>query len=107
MEELENIKKILKDHEKRILEIESIGKKPIGKINKQLGKRKTISDLLMELKQSSFFNQPRFVSDIVEKLAENGYHYSGESLTYALLEAVRTKSLGRIKKEKKWAYVKR
>jgi hypothetical protein len=107
MRELEKIKKTLEDHEKRILKIESVGKKSIGQINKQSGKHKTIPELLIELKQSSFFNQPRFVSDIVEKLAENGHHYSGHSLTYALLDAVRTKSLGRIKKEKKWMYVKR
>jgi hypothetical protein len=107
MDELSNIKKILKDHEKRIAKLESGGKKIIGKSSKHSEKRKTIPELLVELKQSSFFNQPKFVSEIVEKLAELGYHYSGDSLTYALLEAVRTKSLGRIKKENKWGYVKR
>lgn len=69
--------------------------------------KKSIMDHFKELKAEKFFDKPRFLREIGEKLVEKGYHYPLESLTDPLQRAVRRRVLGRIKKEGKWAYVKR
>lgn len=107
MSQEEDIKKILKkleEHEKRIKDLENRVK---GKSKEAFTKKKSISDHLETLKSKNFFDQPKAVQDIVEKLGQGGYHYRPESLTWALQQAVRKGTLGRIKKEKKWAYCKR
>lgn len=100
----EEIKKILDNHEKRISELE---KKLVGSIKKPVAERKTISDHLDYLKSEGFFDQPKKASEIVEELAHEGFHYPQQSLTWSLQKAVQKKVLGRVKKEKKWAYCKR
>jgi hypothetical protein len=69
--------------------------------------KKSIMDQLKELKAENFFSKPKFLREIGERLAEKGYHYPLESLTEPLQRAVRRRILGRIKKDRKWAYVKR
>ncbi len=72
------------------------------------GKQKmTIPQLLVELKQEKFFNQPKFTKEIVNRLAMDGHHYPSRSLTYALQQSVRSRTLGRVEKNGKWAYVSR
>lgn len=107
MNDLEKLKKTIKDHEKRISKLESMITESSGKSKKTTGKRKSIIDLFVELKDSKFFNKPQFLNQIVDKLAEMGYHYSASSLTEPLQRAVRQRILGRIKKDGKWAYVSR
>lgn len=103
----EEIKKILDNHEKRISELE---KKLVGSIKKpkeSVAERKTISGHLEYLKSEGFFDQPKKSQEIVEKLAQEGFHYAPQSLTWSLQKAVQKNVLGRVKKEKKWAYCKR
>lgn len=98
------IKKQLEDHEKRITQLE----KPLTRKGKGTSaKGTTILDMLAGLKADGFFDQPKLLADIVNKLAEEGYHYPQTSLTKPLQRAVRGKMLGRVKKEGKWAYCKR
>ena len=105
MSKFEKIFKTLDDHEKRISKLEETSKeKPVRKI---VSKRKSIRDLLIELKNEGFFKQPKHLKEIVDKLASRGYHYQPSSLTEPLQRAVRNRVLGRIKKEGKWAYVER
>ncbi len=99
-----DIKKTVNEHEKRIKELEKL---VIGKVEKVIIKRKTIIDHLIYLKNEGFFDQPKSVREIVEALAKGGYHYAPESLTHPLQRVTRNGILGRIKKEKKWAYCKR
>lgn len=99
------IQKILEHHERRIARLEGILKeKPVRKL---VSRKKSILDLLIELKREGFFKQPRYLRDIVDKLASRGYHYQSSSLTEPLRRAVRNRVLGRIKKKRKWAYVER
>ncbi len=69
--------------------------------------KKTILDLISELKVEGFFDQPRLTKDIIKKLAERGFHYPFESLTAPLQNSIRKGILGRVKVNKLWAYVKR
>jgi len=103
-DEIKEIKKKLEDHEKRIKKIEGSDKAIKRKSRK---KKETILDHLSRLKSQGFFDQPKLAKEIVEKLATEGYHYPPQSLTWSLQKAVRGGELGRIKKEKKWAYCKR
>lgn len=103
----DEIKKILDNHEKRISKLEKKLEAGIKKPKKLTAERKTISDHLDYLKSEGFFDQPKKTREIVERLAQEGYHYPPESLTYSLQKAVQKKVLGRVKKEKKWAYCKR
>lgn len=99
------IKEILDNHERRISRLEGILKEKTAR--KIVSKKKSILDLLIELKNEGFFKQPKYLKDIVDKLASRGYHYQSSSLTNPLQRAVRNRILGRIKKKGKWAYVER
>lgn len=103
-EEIKQIIKKLEDHERRIENLEKLVK---GGAKKVIPERKYISDHFTFLKSEGFFDQPRTITEIVEKLAKEGYHYSPQSVTAPLQRAVRKGVLGRIKKENKWAYCKR
>jgi hypothetical protein len=85
----------------KIIEKGEVGKPPIQK------KKKSIADLIMDLKVEGFFDQPNPVSNIVDALASRGYHYEPNSLTWTLQNLVRKGILGRIIVNRKWAYVKR
>jgi hypothetical protein len=101
---IEKIKKQLENHEKRITQLE----KPSARKEKSAStKRTTILDMLDGLKADGFFDQPKLLADIANKLAEEGYHYPQSSLTQPLQRAVRGKMLGRLRKDGKWVYAKR
>jgi len=107
MSQEEDVKKILKkleEYEKRIEDLENQIK---GKSKNVLTKKKSITDHLEILKAEGFFDQPKFVKEIVKRLGQKGYHYRPESLTRSLQYTVRKGILGRVKKEGKWAYCKR
>lgn len=103
----EEIKKILDNHEKRISQLEKKSDVNLRKTKKSPVQRKTISDHLEYLKSEGFFDQPKKLKEIVERLAQEGFHYAPQSLTWSLQKAVQKNILGRMKKEKKWAYCKR
>lgn len=107
MGDIEKLKQLLNDHEKRISVLEAAIKGSSGNPRKATSGKKTIIDLLIELKDVKFFNQPQPVNEIVKKLAAMSYHYSGDSLTSPLQRAVRKGILGRVKKNGKWAWVAR
>lgn len=107
LSEIEELMKIIKDHEKRISKLESSKKGSRTSKPQKPNRHKSITDLLTELKTEGFFKQPKFVNEIVERLAEKTYYYSGSSLTSPLQRAVRSGILGRIKKEGAWAWVAR
>jgi hypothetical protein len=98
---------MIEDHEKRISKIESFLKGSSGMPRKIRSKHISITDLLIELKESGFFNKPRFLGEIVSKLAEKEHHYSITSLTAPLQRAIQNRIIGRIPKGGQWAYVAR
>lgn len=94
----------LEDHESRIRALEKFFR---GATKRDVTKRKSISDQLIYLKSKGYFDQPHTTNEIVEELAREGYHYQPQSLTWSLQRAVQKGVLGRIRKERKWAYCKR
>ena len=106
MSEINQLKKLLQNHEKRISKLES-SDSPSKKSLKSKPKKITISYLVNELKIRGFFDKPRFRDDLVKKLEEMGHIYPANSLDYALLNSVKSGILGRKKINGKWGYVKR
>ena len=72
----------------------------------KLGKM-SIGDILLELKDEGFFDTPRSLVEIKNALAEKGRIYEMTTLSTQVIRQVRKRTLGRIKQEKKWMYVKR
>jgi hypothetical protein len=96
----------LRDRVKRIEDILFSDKNNVPVLSQKRIK-KSASILFEDLKSQGFFDEPRSIKDIVSKLSESGYHYASTSLTETLQRSVRKGFLGRIKKDKKWVYVKR
>jgi hypothetical protein len=106
MGDIDDVKKMLKDHEKRISKLESTGVPAVVSRKKQ-GDRKSIPDLIAEQKQEGFFKEPKLIGEFADKLQQEGHYYSTTSLSGPLQDAVKNRVLGRIKKDGKWAYVNR
>ncbi|AIC14262.1 hypothetical protein [Nitrososphaera viennensis] len=106
MSDIEEVKKILAGHEKRIKKLE-LSLKASAQKQKSANQPPSITDLLIEMKDEGFFGQPKNVGEIVEKMKADGHFYSSSSLTAPLSRAIKGKVLGRIKKEGQWAYVNR
>ena len=106
---IEKLVKKLDDHEKRIINLEKsrIATTDVSPRKAIISKGMSIFDSLSQLKSEGFFDQPRFLADIVEKFAEKGYHYPSSSLTEPMQRAIRQGMLGRLRKNGKWTYVKR
>ena len=60
---------------------------------------------IKDLKAKGFFGQKRAISDIQDKLEEEGHIYSLENLSPTLLRLVRTHVLRRIREDGSWKYV--
>jgi hypothetical protein len=67
----------------------------------------SISDMLLELKEEKFFDNPKSLVEIKNALEEKGRIYEITTLSAQVIRQVRKRNLGRIKKDKKWMYVKR
>lgn len=99
----DEIRNALDELRARISAIENaLKKEPLPK-----GTKTSITNLLLKLKNEEFFNEPRSAKQLLDKLAEQGYHYPSESLTAPLQRAVKRGILGRIKRGDVWTYVKR
>lgn len=67
----------------------------------------SISTHLRGLKEDKFFNSPKSLAEIKTVLEEQGYFYPVTTLSGVVLDLVKRRELGRIKKNKTWGYVKR
>jgi hypothetical protein len=65
------------------------------------------TDFILELREQGFFDKPRTLVVVKDKLAENGLIYPITSLSGVVLSQVRKKNLGRVKMQGRWGYVKR
>jgi|SRR5208282_2223830 len=72
------------------------------------GKRlPTATDAILELSAEGFFDKPKALADIKQKLASQGMIYPITSLSAVVLGIVRRRQLGRVKEEGRWSYVSR
>ena len=69
-------------------------------------KREGASDLVIELRESGFFETPKALGEIAHALEEKGYLYPVTSLSGVVLGLVKRRELRRKKHERKWVYGK-
>lgn len=104
-EEINEIGKILRNHEKRISELEKaiFVKKAKPKVQNFKG----LSGGIRFLIAKEFLNTPKSVKEIQEELGKEGYHYPYSSVNKLLQVNFmkRQKILTRIKENKVWKYV--
>lgn len=96
---------ILENHEKRISGIENALK---GRTKRAARAKKTVTDLIIELKNEGFFKEERRISQIRDALHTKGAIVKIEVLPSYLLPLVRSGELKRdkkfIEKKKVWVY---
>ncbi|PIN77392.1 hypothetical protein COV15_02110 [Candidatus Woesearchaeota archaeon CG10_big_fil_rev_8_21_14_0_10_34_12] len=111
--ELEEVQKMLLDHEKRIAKLESENipstgsKKTKKELNPGNNKYKGLAGGLRFLINEGFLNEPKSIPEIEAELKREGYHYSTAGVASTLSETF-TKSqkvLNRVKDGKIWRYV--
>jgi hypothetical protein len=109
--EIEELKKMLLDHEERINKLE--GKEVDTNITLPLNSSKKgfkgLSGGIRFLITNKFFDSPKSLNEIIEELKREGYHYSKSGVASTLSETF-TKSqkvLNRINQEGAWMYVLR
>ena len=111
------------DDSKKILEILKDINNKLNKIGKKLGEDKiqssikiekqstkkssSLTSLIIQMKEEGFFDKPKTLQEITEKLGESGWHYPKSSITHPLQRLLRKGKIGRIAVKGKWAYVKR
>jgi hypothetical protein len=103
--EIEEIRKILKDHEKRLENLESSKKKQKTKVEVVKKKSKTRRDLIAELIAEGFFKQPKPIGEIADKLTELNYFTKTTDLTRPLEKLVRDMLLRRFRQKGEWVYI--
>ena len=96
----EEVSKIIKDVKSREEKLEAIR-------SARISRKITATDAILNLKKENFFNEPKTLSNIKERLAENGLIYPVTSLSGILIGLVKKRELGRIKTGKIWGYVNR
>jgi hypothetical protein len=81
-------------------------KKAFAKKN-GIKKIRGLTDMIIELRESEFFKEPKSLIDVKNELAKKGYHYPATTISPTLVRLVRQGLLGRIAKDKIWGYVQR
>ncbi len=69
-------------------------------------KRNTsLPDLIKSLWEEKFFIEAKNISEVSDRLAEKGYHFSTSILSVALVRAIRSNFLIRLRVSGKWKYI--
>ncbi len=69
-------------------------------------KRGTASELIIEMREKGYFDEPRSLGEVVNVLQEKGYIFKMTSLSGTMIDLVKRKMLARKKIDKKWKYGK-
>lgn len=67
----------------------------------------SIGDMILELKEEGFLDKPKSLIEIKNALEEKGRIYEVTTLSTQVIRQVRKRNIGRVKKDKKWMYVRR
>lgn len=100
MEDIEKLKLILDDHEKRISKLE--GNEDLVSIKKNVSVAQGLTDLLKD----SFFDQPKKYGEIIKKLKTNVTFSSKVKYEQDLKTLVKEKVLSRKMIGHQWVYFK-
>ena len=80
----DEVTKILADHERRLVKLESLlGKPTSSKKPSRPGKRATLPQHILQLRDSGFFAQPRTADEVHKKLLPT-YHCEQDRVAMAL-----------------------
>jgi len=90
MSDIEEIKKNLNEHEKRLCALESIMKSP--KKEKIVKGKNSLPNFIMGLKNEGFFSEPRTSEEVHKKLQQK-YHCEPNRVAMALLRLAKSKQL--------------
>ncbi len=103
----EELARILSDFERMsvVREIKTKMSKETAK-KKDENKRRAASDLIVELREGSFFTKPKTLREIAEALERIGYIYPTTTLSGVVIGLVQKRLLGRKKINGKWVYGK-
>lgn len=93
----------IKNLEKRV---ELLEKKKLGKSSLPSGEFKGLAGAILDLVNESFFDAPKDLGEIHNKLKANAIFYPKTSYPESLLRLIRNKKLRRLKENNKWKYVK-
>lgn len=112
---MDDLKKIVRLLENLNEKIEKIDKKLEGDKTKSLPKKEkqlekkptTLTGLIIQFKKDGFFDKPKTLKEITQKLQEQGWHYPKTSLSRPLQRLLRKREIGRVAIKGKWAYVRR
>jgi len=106
-EKIDEIKKTIQDHERRISELEKAIF--VKKVKPKIEEFKGLSGGIKFLITNGFLSSPRSVKEIHEELKKEGYHYPYHSVDKLLRVDFVTKQkiLTRVKENKVWKYVTR
>lgn len=73
---------------------------------KEAKKRRSASDLIIDLKEEGFFDKAKVLGDISKALEEKGFLYPVTTLSGVVLGLVQKRELRRKKAEGRWVYGK-
>jgi hypothetical protein len=79
-------------------------KRPSARAGKRIP---SATDAILELNEEGFFDKPKGLADIKQKLADQGMIYPVTTLSGVVLPLVRRRQLGRVKQKGRWTYVSR
>ena len=102
MDELEELKQIIKEHEDRISKLEN------NLISKKLLPHnfKGIKGGIQLLMRNKFFNEPKSVNEIIDEMKKNGFVYDRSSIKNILRkDFLENNLLQKIPEDTKWKYV--
>lgn len=105
MTELDEIKKMLNNHEDRISRLE--GKKDVKKTTKPQPPIDDAVESLNDLIDRSYFDSPRRYKNIIKQLKTNATFSKNGKYKTALAELVKNRKLERKQVEHQWEYSKK
>lgn len=84
-------------------------KEPLSKDKNRQETRKrrgTASELIIEMREEGYFDEPRSLGEVLNAFQEKGYIFKMTSLSGTMIDLVKRKMLARKKIDKKWKYGK-
>ena len=97
----EEVSKIISDFKKREEQLAEI------KASRKAREKGTVTDFIINLKSSGFFDNPKTIFDIKNKLKEHAITCKITTLSGILFGLIRKGELSRKKVDKLWGYMKR
>ncbi len=73
----------------------------------EIGTKKTVRGLILELWGESWFSEPRTLSQVHEEIARRGYHYDKSAVSHSLTDLVKETVLSRQGDARNYLYIQK